>query len=178
MSNLNILDGRFVLTLVSVGVLVLIKLLVNLIISSYVSKYRYSKPRKVTFSKLVNFILVIAFIISVSFIWNLTFEGLSIFFASFFTVAGIALFGNWSILSNVTASLILFFNYPFKIGDYIKILDGVDSVEGEVVDINLFNIRMLTTDKKTIAFPNNLAMQKAIVKVEKEILIKIEDKKS
>lgn len=95
-------------------------------------------------------------------IWEISFHGLSFYFASFFTVAGVALFANWSVLSNFTASVILFFNYSINIGDEIKIVDGDKFIEGTVEDITLFYIQLSTEDDKIVNYPNNLALQRPI----------------
>jgi len=47
----------------------------------------------------------------ISIIWDISFEGLSIYFASIFTIIGVAFFAQWSMLSNITASVILFFQF-------------------------------------------------------------------
>ncbi|MGJ8732363.1 MAG: mechanosensitive ion channel family protein, partial [Cellulophaga sp.] len=61
-------------------------------------------------------LMAISFIVLV-YIWQVNFEDLGIIFSSVFAVLGVALFASWSILSNVTAGVILFFSFPFKIGD-------------------------------------------------------------
>jgi len=95
-------------------------------------------------------------------VWEISFHGLSFYFASFFTVAGVALFANWSVLSNLTASIILFFNYSINIGDEVKIVDGDKFIEGTVEDITLFYIQLSTEDGKIVNYPNNLALQRPI----------------
>ncbi|MEH0021113.1 MAG: mechanosensitive ion channel domain-containing protein [Desulfobacter sp.] len=124
---------------------------------------RITYIRKI-FSMLVYFNAALLFTL----IWGIDFRGILIFASSFFAVIGVALFASWSILSNLTASVILFFSFPYKIGDKIKILDGDNSVSGELSDITLFNLQIRDEKGNTVVFPNNLAMQKAIVKYAKE----------
>jgi small-conductance mechanosensitive channel len=78
-------------------------------------------------------------------------------------VAGVALFAQWSILSNITASVILFFSFPFKIGSKIEIMDDKNSVTGIVEDITFFVIQIRTTNGNMVSYPNNLAIQKGII---------------
>jgi small-conductance mechanosensitive channel len=68
-------------------------------------------------------------------VWNLQARNLFVYFGTFFTVTGVALFAQQSILSNVTASVILLFNLPFKSGSRIKIMDDKNSVTGIVEGI-------------------------------------------
>jgi len=115
--------------------------------------------------KFFNFLLFGLFSTLIALVWNISFEGLSVYFATFFTVSGIALFAAWSILSNVTASVILFFYFPYRIGTKVRIIDGDNSVEGTVDDINIFSIKILTKTGELVSYPNNLAIQKPILQI-------------
>ena len=44
---------------------------------------------------------------------------------------GVAMFAQWSILSNITSGIILFFSFPFKIGDLILIHDKDFPIEAD-----------------------------------------------
>jgi small-conductance mechanosensitive channel len=65
-------------------------------------------------------------------------------------------------LSNISAGIIIFFSYPFKIGDKIKIHDKDFPVEGEIMDVKAFYIILQSSDDELITYPNNLLMQKGI----------------
>jgi small-conductance mechanosensitive channel len=82
--------------------------------------------------------------------------------SSLFAVIGVAMFAQWSILSNVTSGIILFFSAPFKIGDNIKIHDKEFPVEGEVDDIRGFHTYIKTAEGEVITYPNSLLLQKGI----------------
>lgn len=97
--------------------------------------------------------------------WEISLEGLSLYIASFVTIAGVGLFATWSILSNVTAAVILFFFYPFRIGSKIKIIDGDNSIKGEVLGLSLFSVHIKQDDGFDVYYPNNLAIQKSIVEL-------------
>jgi len=122
----------------------------------------HTKARVKYVIKLANFGLIILFISILALVWEISFKGLSFYFASFFTVAGVAFFASWSILSNITAYAIIFFNFPFKIGSSIRIMDGDDSVEGKVDDITLFFLKIKLPTGEVITYPNNVAIQKPI----------------
>ena len=115
--------------------------------------------------KLANFGLIITFMTILALVWEISFKGLSLYFASFFTVVGVAFFASWSILSNVTAYTIIFFNFPFKIGSKIRIIDGDDSIEGKVDDITLFFLKIKLPTGEVITYPNNVAIQKPILEL-------------
>ena len=129
---------------------------------------RYGTKREIELSRIlyttkyINFVITVVALMILGVTWEVSFEGLSVYFISFFTVAGVALFAAWSILSNITASILLFFYYPFRIGSEIRIIDGDNSIEGMVFDMTLFSIFIKTQDGMTVAYPNNLAIQKPI----------------
>ena len=60
-------------------------------------------------------------------------------FTGFATVGAVAFFAAWSVLSNLFCALLIFTVRPFKIGDYIEVLDTAEKpgAKGQVVDINL-----------------------------------------
>lgn len=132
------------------------------IVRKYGLKRDISLPRVLYTIKYFNFIIFVFCLLILGLIWDITFEGFSVYFLSFFTVAGVALFAAWSILSNVTAAVILFFYFPYRIGSKIKIIDGDNSVEGEVLDLNLFTMVIKVEDGDVVNYPNNLALQKGI----------------
>jgi len=132
------------------------------IIRKYGQKKDISQPRIVYTIKYFNFIIFVFCLLVLGLIWDITFEGFSVYFLSFFTVAGVALFAAWSILSNVTAAVILFFYFPYRIGSKILIMDGDNSVEGEVSDLNLFSMVIKVEDGDLVNYPNNLVLQKGI----------------
>lgn len=123
----------------------------------------FTLPRVKYTVKYINFVFFIVFLMFLGLIWDISFHGLSVYFLSFFTVAGIALFASWSILSNITAAILLFFYFPYKIGNRVKIVDGDNSVEGLIFDLSLFSILIKNDQGQIVTYPNNLVLQKAIV---------------
>ena len=95
-------------------------------------------------------------------IWNIDQTQLMVFITSMLTVMGIAFFAQWSILSNITSSLILFFNHPLKIGDEIEVLDKEFSIDGKLEDISFFFMHVRTVSGDLVTIPNNLVLQKMI----------------
>lgn len=77
-------------------------------------------------------------------------------------ILGIAFVAQWSLLSNITAGLILFFNHPLKIGDHIKILEKDFVIEGIVNDITFFFIHIKTENNEKITISNTVILQKTI----------------
>lgn len=122
-----------------------------------------NQARTVLIVKYVNVTITALAALAGSIIWGVNFRELGTVFASVFAVLGVALFAQWSILSNVTAGVILFFTFPFKIGDKIRIQDKDFPSEAIIEDIKAFHIHLRTDDGELITYPNNLLLQKGVV---------------
>ena len=153
------------LTVLLLVLFFIVKKIVAKLIKRHGLKVMHAKSSTAYIIKLSNFGLSIVFITLIAIVWEISIQGLSIYFASFFTIVGVAFFASWSILSNVTAYAILFFTFPFKIGSKIKIIDGDNSVEGKIDDITLFFMKIKIATGEVVTYPNNLALQKAIKEV-------------
>ena len=112
--------------------------------------------------KYIYLLLGILAFISIVIIWGVKKDQIFLFISSVFAVAGVASFAQWSILSNITAGIILFFSYPFKIGDKIRIQDKENPVEGEIHDIKAFYVILKAANGEIITYQNNLLMQKGV----------------
>lgn len=104
-------------------------------------------------------------------IWGVNIREVGLLLSSVFAVIGVALFASWSILSNITAGVILFFSLPYKIGDRIRIHDKDLEPEDEFVieDIRGFHVHLRSARGELITYPNNLFMQKAVSQLRPEM---------
>ena len=164
-NTLNYIDKnviQFWLTFIVIIIFIVIRSVFRKIVKRHAQANKMAHSREVYVKKLVSTALMLLFITLIGMVWEISFQGLSVYFASIFTVIGIGLFATWSVLSNLTASVILFFFFSYRIGGHIKIIDGDNSVEGEVMDITLFYIKIRLAEGQVYSFPNNLAIQKAI----------------
>ncbi|PWJ38574.1 mechanosensitive ion channel domain-containing protein [Sediminitomix flava] len=101
----------------------------------------------------------------ISVIWGVDQSELVVFLGSVLTIIGVAFFAQWSLLSNITSSIILFFSHPIRLNDSITILEGKEyELEGKVIDIGLFFVTVLTDEGDEIILPNNIFIQKSIKK--------------
>ncbi len=75
---------------------------------------------------------------------------------------GVALFAQWSLLSNATASIIVFFFFPYRVGNWVEIIDGDDTVIGKIKEITLFHVIMLDDEGAIVTYPNSMVFQKAV----------------
>lgn len=117
--------------------------------------------------KVFEILFFIIAMVAMSFVWSVDLKGVSVFASSIFAIIGVAMFAQWSILSNVTASIIIFFTFPARVGDKIKIVDGDNSVEGTIREISLFQIELIDSEKNLVLYPNNLLLQKPVIRINK-----------
>jgi len=93
----------------------------------------------------------------------------SLFLSSVLAIVGIGFVAQWSILSNLTASVILFFSHPLRLGDRIRVMDKDFDWTGKVEDISGFYLFMRTDDGRRITIPTNLVIQKGIEILKQEV---------
>ena len=131
-------------------------------IKSFGKKQAFHKKRIIYINNSTSVSLFVLLCIIITIIWGIDFKNILIFISSLFAVVGIALFASWSILSNITSGVIIFFAFPYKIGDSIIIVDAENNIEGEIVDMTIFHIKIKDTNGNKVLYPNNLAIQKPI----------------
>ena len=128
-------------------------------------KQNYLAKRTLYIKKTVTCSLFTLYLLILSLVWGFDFRGVLIFISSFFAVVGVALFASWSILSNITTGIIIFFSFPYRIGDTIRVLEGDNSVQGEIIDMTLFHIQIKNDADHIVAYPNNLIIQRPVEKI-------------
>lgn len=114
-------------------------------------------------TKILN-LVASAFFISILFVFlGIEYSQVSFFLSSVFAVIGVALFAQWSILSNITASLMIFFFFPYRVGDQVKVVDNDDDISGIIEEISLFHV-IIKRENDLVTYPNSLILQKAVIK--------------
>mgnify|MGYP000126755239 CR=1 FL=1 len=133
------------------------------IIFSIGEEKHIDKKRILYVNAVVNFAVVLVFIIVGSVLLGIDYSHVAIFFSSAFAVIGVAFFAQWSILSNVTASIIVFFFFPYRVGDNVKIVDGENSIAGRIYEISLFHVMLKNENNEIMTYPNSMVFQKAVI---------------
>lgn len=126
------------------------------------TKFGFQNARILVTNKIITILIYITTTVVIAFIWGVDEKQLLIYISSFLTILGIAFFAQWSILSNITAGIILYINYPVKIGDTITILEKDNNITGEIRDIGAFFITLKTKDDEFLTVPNSIILQKNI----------------
>lgn len=155
-------DLKMVTTVIAIITLYVLKYLANKVALRRIKSLDFTLDRKVLIAKMLNLFFLIGILIVLLAIWGINSSQVMLFISSTATILGVAFFAAWSILSNITASMILFFSHPMKIGSYIRVLDKDVPLEGTVKDIAFFFIKLRTDDGEDVSIPNNVILQKSI----------------
>lgn len=153
---------QIIQTIVVISALVTAHFITRHVIKGMLKKFHFSLQRRRLTLKAINLMLSIMAIVFISAIWGVHQADLVVFISSALAILGIAFVAQWSILSNITAGLILFFTHPLKLGDHIKVIEKDFVIEGTIDDITYFFVHIKTKDKERITISNSLIMQKAI----------------
>lgn len=143
----------------------LIKKFTSRTIESLAHSKGVNKARLTFVSRCFNAFSLFLFASIFSITTGIGYGDVSLFLSSVFAVLGVALFAQWSILSNITASFLIFFVFPYRIGDRIKVIDKDEDISGEIYDIRMFHVLIRHDNGNIIAYPNTLILQKGVIKL-------------
>jgi small-conductance mechanosensitive channel len=155
---------QIVETIILIFVFLFSKLITRKIIREVGTRFNYQTARIKITNKIVSVLLVTILTVFLLAIWGVDQSELWLFLSTTITILGIAFFAQWSIISNITSSLIIFFNYPIRIGDSLTILEKDYQIEGTLSDIGIFFILIKTSDQKIVTIPSNVFIQKMVRK--------------
>lgn len=108
------------------------------------------------FSGLITFALIL-------FIWGFDLKGLLALSTGLVAITGVALFASWSLLSNVTAFFLLLAHHSYRRGNFVRIIEQDNFIEGYISEINLFNTKLISENREVIIYPNNLLIARPIM---------------
>ena len=145
-------------TIIVICVYILLYFITNIIINNTLKNTQLQRPRRKIIVKAIHLFTTIGAIVLLAAIWGLNQNEIAVYAGTILTALGIAFVAQWSLLSNITSSILLFFNHPLNIGDRIKILAKEWPIEGEITDLTYFYIHLITTDGDIITIPNSILL--------------------
>ncbi|EGS6499710.1 mechanosensitive ion channel protein MscS [Vibrio parahaemolyticus] len=158
----KVLMGVFVLIAYRILKRIVNRAILNLATSKGVKKARLSFIQR-CFN--VAFLFLFASLFAI--VTGIGYGDVSLFLSSIFAVLGVAFIAQWSILSNITASFLIFFVFPYRVGDRIKVVDKDEDISGEIQEISMFHVLVRHDNGNLITYPNNQILQKAVLKLAK-----------
>jgi small-conductance mechanosensitive channel len=151
---------------VSLAILAFYFILNRIVIPRLESYVKQGELRNVALRKAVYLFRVLYGIASLAVIlvvWGFNFDWLLALSSGIVALTGVALFAQWSMLSNITAFFILLVHESFKRGNFIRIMDGDNYVEGYIAEINIFSTLLISEHNETINYPNNLLITRPTI---------------
>ena len=143
-------------------VYIILFFVVKIIINNTLKNTPLQRDRRKIIVKVLQLFISITGVVLLAGIWVIKQKEIAAFASTVLTALGIAFFAQWSLLSNITSSIILFFNHPLKLGDTIKVLDKDYPFEGEITELTYFFVHLKTVEGEIITIPNSMILQKSI----------------
>jgi small-conductance mechanosensitive channel len=180
----EILFPKIIYTVISIVVILVSRNVIVSLTKRYAQTHEKVQQRTNLVIKYFDFAFVFIFVLWNILIWGVNFNDVGLVFSSVFAVIGVAMFAQWSILSNITSGVVMFFTFPYKIGDKIKIHDKDFITEPLTIeDIRTFQTILRSDKGELLSYPNSLLLQKGITMVSashiiEEELLEIKEEKN
>ena len=159
----NLLLFQIAATVVAVAIYLAARHLCNKSIDRRVQSRRSYHPRRVASTRRTVNLIAIAFLLTIlAAVWSINLRSLALASGAILATLGVAFFAQWSVLCNVTTSVIMFWRFPIRIGDRIRVLTE-HPVSGTVTNMTPFFIVLRDEDSNTITIPNAVSLQHAFV---------------
>lgn len=159
----NVLLFQIIATIASAAVYLVARIICNRAINRLVRSRQRFHPRRVASTRrAVSIITIAVFLATLAVIWSIDLRSLAVASGAVLAILGVAFFSQWSILSNVTTSIIMFWRFPIHIGDRIKVLSD-QPISGTVMDLTPFLLILRDEVSNTITIPNSMSLQQAFV---------------
>lgn len=156
-------------TLIILGSYIILYFIFKTVINNFLKRTRLERSRRKMAIRAVQLFTTITTIILLTGVWGFKQSEIAFFASTILTALGIAFFAQWSLLSNITSSILIFFNHPVKLGDYVKVLHKDYHYEGEVTEMNYFFVHIKTNDDEIITIPNSHFFDKSFSVGEKKV---------
>ncbi len=114
----------------------------------------------ISINKIITYFIAFVSLILILQIFNFD---LSSFVASFGIVGLIIGIGSQAVISNIISGILIMFEKPFIIGDFVEITD----FQGKVEDIRLRSTNIKTFDGRIIIVPNSMFTSNAVINYSK-----------
>ncbi|MBK8853894.1 MAG: mechanosensitive ion channel [Saprospiraceae bacterium] len=161
-------DIRILESIIVLVVYVIAFLVTTTVINNTLKKAQLQRERRKMIVRVIHLFILIGVMVIIAGIWGLEQNEIAAFASTLLTALGIAFFASWSLLSNITSSIILFFNHPMKSGDTLRVMDKDYPVEGEIIDLTYFFVHVRLKSGEVVTIPNSMILQKSISIIEKE----------
>ena len=168
-------QSEFIITGIVLLSLLIIRFTIHFTITKVARNNGINEPRIRLIRRYITVTLFLIALLIEAFVFGAQFRDLAVVFSSVFAIIGIALFAIWSILSNITSGIIMFFNFPYKVGDKIAIHDKDFPLTAIIEDIRAFQLHLRIENGDLVTYPNNLILQKAVTLIQKDAIDEVNE---
>ena len=147
-------------TIIILGCYIVLYFVFKTLVSNFLKKTGLERSRRKMAIRAIQLFTTITAVILLTGVWGFKQNEIALFASTILTALGIAFFAKWSLLSNITSSILIFFNHPVKLGDNIKVLHKDYHYEGEVTDMNYFFVHIKTDNNEIITILNQYCKAK------------------
>ncbi len=165
---MNAFNIQIIETLIILGGYIILYFIFKTVINNFLKRTRLERSRRKMAIRAVQLFTTMTGIILLTGVWGFKQNEIALFASTILTALGIAFFAQWSLLANITSSILIFFNHPVKLGDYVKVLHKDYHYEGEVTEMNYFFVHLKTNDNEIITVPNSHFFDKSFSVAEKK----------
>lgn len=167
---------KIIATAICLLIILIVRAIFLSLLKSFAKKSHKVEHRFRLIAKYFDFVYLFILILLITLIWGVDFKNVGLVFSSIFAIIGVALFAQWSVLSNVTSGIIIFFTLPYKIGDTIIIHDKDFVLTPLLIeDIKTFQIILRSETGELLSYPNSLLLQKGVTMVSSDLQPKVEN---
>jgi len=152
---MNTFNIQVIETIIILGGCITLYFIFKIVINNFLKRTRLERSRRKMTIRAVQLFSTMTVIILLTGVWGFKQNEIALFASTIFTALGIAFFAQWSLISNITSSILIFFNHPLKLGDYIKVLHEYFNYDGEVIEMNYFFVHLKTANNEFITVPNS-----------------------
>ncbi len=153
---------QIIATLAAMAVLPMLKVVIRKLSRKYAEKWDKPMARVRQVRYIIAVILNITFVLVIALIWSVKPHNLLITLSTVLAFLGVAMFAQWSVLSNITAGIIIFFSAPYHIGNMVRLIDKDIPLEATIERIGAFYTHLRTVEGELVVLPNNLFLQKIV----------------
>lgn len=144
---------------VIIGALV-VKFLLNRGLDLLADRTRLTRSDVAPLRKVLGWLVFAGTIIVLLGVFGFNLGGLWAMISTIMGLVAIGFVAVWSVLSNVSCTVVILFFRPFGLGDQVEFAG--EPVKGKVVDLNFLYTTLETEDGALMQIPNNLFFQKVV----------------
>lgn len=115
-------------TIIAMVLFVALRWVVRRAIDNYATDHRLSSSRIASARRAVSVMGILVLVGVLAITWSINFQSFMVVSGAILATMGIGFFASWSILSNVTASIIMFWRFPMHVGDRIGLIENDPSL--------------------------------------------------